>query len=296
VPPWATRPVAVALPLVEIAVAVALVPVASAQVSAWVALGLLAVFSIAIAVALARGEHPECNCFGAVSARPVGPVTLTRNGVLLALAACVAVLGPGESAGRAFAHVDAAVAVGISVLVLVIAAVGFLAVQFMRQNGRLLARIEALEAALASVDGISAPIEDAPSGLPIGTSAPSFTLTDEHGAPRTLDQLLAPSAPIVLVFSDPGCPGCRLIAPVIEDARGREIPVHIVTSADAPREPGVLHQVDREVMRDYRAHMIPSAVRVDADGRIASELAVGDEAIQALLAGRSVSVLSAELA
>jgi uncharacterized membrane protein YphA (DoxX/SURF4 family) len=68
---WA-RPGAVALPVVELAVAVALLPRGSAWWAALGALGLLVLFSAAIGRALARGERPDCRCFGQLRPRPVG--------------------------------------------------------------------------------------------------------------------------------------------------------------------------------------------------------------------------------
>ncbi|WP_419946441.1 MauE/DoxX family redox-associated membrane protein [Candidatus Poriferisodalis sp.] len=55
---------------------------------AWLALGLLAAFSIALLAALRRpiAERPACACFGRWSAKPVGAGSLVRNAVLTALA------------------------------------------------------------------------------------------------------------------------------------------------------------------------------------------------------------------
>lgn len=46
------------------------------------ALGLLAVFTVAVATAVRRGNQAPCNCFGR-SASPLGPRHLVRNAVLL---------------------------------------------------------------------------------------------------------------------------------------------------------------------------------------------------------------------
>ncbi|HWQ31417.1 MAG TPA: MauE/DoxX family redox-associated membrane protein, partial [Blastocatellia bacterium] len=52
------------LPFIEILVALALLPLGTAWVAAGGALALLLVFSIGIAVNLARGNSPDCHCFG----------------------------------------------------------------------------------------------------------------------------------------------------------------------------------------------------------------------------------------
>ncbi|HWQ31396.1 MAG TPA: MauE/DoxX family redox-associated membrane protein, partial [Blastocatellia bacterium] len=64
VPEAVAAPLAVILPVVEIALALALLPLGTAWVAAGGALALLLVFSIGIAVNLARGNSPDCHCFG----------------------------------------------------------------------------------------------------------------------------------------------------------------------------------------------------------------------------------------
>src|SRR5438046_2943717 len=83
----------IGVPLAELAIAVLLIPVATAAWAAAAALLLLAVFTGAILLNLSRGRTPACNCFGVASRRPIGAGTLVRNGVLLTLAAFVAVAG-----------------------------------------------------------------------------------------------------------------------------------------------------------------------------------------------------------
>lgn len=73
-----------ALPVVEGAVAVLLVAVRSPW-TAWVAVGLMGAFSVAVVAHLARGERAPCPCFGALSQGPVSGLTLVRNAVFLAL-------------------------------------------------------------------------------------------------------------------------------------------------------------------------------------------------------------------
>ena len=54
-----------------------------------ISLVLSLVFSVAIALSLARGRAPECHCFGQLHSAPAGPMTLARNAVLAALAVFV---------------------------------------------------------------------------------------------------------------------------------------------------------------------------------------------------------------
>lgn len=88
-PPRLVAPLAAALPGVEIAAGVCLLAGRWTRAAALVAGGMLAVFSVAVAQALARGINLECGCFGA-SRDPVTTATLARDIVLLAMAAVVA--------------------------------------------------------------------------------------------------------------------------------------------------------------------------------------------------------------
>src|SRR5262245_34862789 len=74
---------AIALPLAELAVAGLLLPASTAVFGALGAVALLALFTGAIAVSVARGQAPDCHCFGQLHSAPASWKTLVRNGVLL---------------------------------------------------------------------------------------------------------------------------------------------------------------------------------------------------------------------
>src|SRR5919198_3387171 len=78
---------AIVLPALELATAVALVPTGSARWGAVAAAVLLVAFIGGIAMALVRGEEPDCHCFGQIHSAPAGRATLARNAVLAVLAA-----------------------------------------------------------------------------------------------------------------------------------------------------------------------------------------------------------------
>ena len=73
------------LPWVEIVVGAALIAQLLEPVPAVLAILLLLVFTGLIAARLAAGERPPCACFGAWSAKPIGPGHLARNFGLMAL-------------------------------------------------------------------------------------------------------------------------------------------------------------------------------------------------------------------
>jgi uncharacterized membrane protein YphA (DoxX/SURF4 family) len=98
-PSWPTQarglgaPIAVipVVPWFELALGAVLVVQVARVPAALVALVVLVVFTALIARRLAQGEHPSCACFGAWSARPLGPGHLVRNVALMALAVVAAV-------------------------------------------------------------------------------------------------------------------------------------------------------------------------------------------------------------
>ncbi|HEX4982680.1 MAG TPA: MauE/DoxX family redox-associated membrane protein [Ilumatobacteraceae bacterium] len=85
-PAWSIRP----LPWVELVLGAVLVSNLDRRPASIVALVLLLVFSTLVIARLREGRHPPCACFGAWSARPLGPGHLVRNGVLVVLAVVAA--------------------------------------------------------------------------------------------------------------------------------------------------------------------------------------------------------------
>jgi uncharacterized membrane protein YphA (DoxX/SURF4 family) len=101
VPERLALPAASLIPFAELGIAVAFLIGPMARWAAISAMVLLAVFSAAIAIALARGERIDCHCFGELSNAPVSRVSLLRNGALAGLAAFVALApnAPGSGVG-----------------------------------------------------------------------------------------------------------------------------------------------------------------------------------------------------
>ena len=115
---------------------------------------LLLVFIAGIGANLARGRTPDCHCFGQLLSAPVGWSTLLRTGVLALVAGFVAWQGRTSAGPSVLSGLGAwplAQGLGLIAGVLALAlgaAEGWLLVQLVQQNGRLLARLEALEAHL----------------------------------------------------------------------------------------------------------------------------------------------------
>jgi uncharacterized membrane protein YphA (DoxX/SURF4 family) len=81
-PSWVT-PI---LPWVELVVGASLVTQVARRPAALVAAGLLIAFTALIAIRLGQGRRPPCTCFGAWSAKPIGPSDIARNVGFLVLA------------------------------------------------------------------------------------------------------------------------------------------------------------------------------------------------------------------
>jgi uncharacterized membrane protein YphA (DoxX/SURF4 family)/peroxiredoxin len=308
-----SRPGSVLLPALELAIATGLLVPAGSWWAAAGAAALLLLFIGAISYNLAHGRAPDCHCFGQVRARPVGPTTLFRNALLVGVAAVVLARGPGGTQTSPVAWVASLttaelVLVGVIVLLAaLVCAEGWFLSELFRQNGRILGRLQALEDAGFAGRRSPAPAPNGNgrrAGLPVGLPAPDFALPALDGEPISLADLRRAGRPALLVFSDPACGPCNDLLPALAEWQaGDDAPLTIAIVSRGERErnqlkadelalTNVLLQRDREVAERYQAHGTPSAVVVDSDGRIASELAAGPEAIRRLVdvAGSAPSV------
>lgn len=309
--------VASLVPVLELLIAIGLLPAMSAWLAAVGALGLLLVFTLAITTNLARGRRPECHCFGQLSSAPAGWGSVARNIVLMAAAIGIAVRGNANAGPSLVAWVTRLPVGNIVVLaagVIVVAVVGiesWLLTHVLRQNGRLLLRLEGVERSLARAGLHAAPAAGLPitaplAGLPQGIPAPAFQLDRFGGGTSTSADLLALGKPIALTFLDPNCGPCTTLLPELERWQ-RElatiVTLVIITrgtvTANSPKLDGrgflhILLQKNREVSDAYRAYGTPSMVLVEADGTIGSPAVGGSDAIGALMARFTVVTRSAD--
>jgi peroxiredoxin len=288
VAPALVTPVGTLLPLVELTVAALLLP---ARTAAWGAIGaaaLLAAFSAAIGRSIARGEAPDCHCFGQLHSEPAGWPTLGRNLALAAAAVFVVGAGwndPGTSAvawlGRLHGAAIGTAAVGGIAAVAALACAYLLGV-----TRRLTLRLDRLE-------------RDEPvHGLARGAAAPTFVLRDLAGEKHKLKELLAPGKPVLLVFVEPSCGPCAALLPEV----GRWQLLHtesltvVLVSLGKPEE--IREKVDpfaqglllrdarRKAYRAYDAGGTPSAVLLTPEGRIDSATVGGARQIHGLVEER----------
>ena len=294
--------------------AAALVPAVSAGWAAVAALVLLLAFTLVLVATLARGSRPECHCFGVFSAQPIGWWTVGRNAILVAAAVALVAPGPGAprlgaiaEAGRLSAAALAGLAVA-AVLSGIALAQGWVIAQLLRQQGRMLIRLDALEAVQLGHGGPSQlmPLGGEPNGhargLAIGIPAPDFTLRALDGTATSLRDLLAPGRPVALAFVHPGCGPCKELLPELARWRGEHtsrltLAVISTGTAEENRKTAtrygadlVLLQQDREVSQAYAVNGTPALVAVGANGRISGHTAAGGPAISTLLADLALNV------
>jgi peroxiredoxin len=176
---------------------------------------------------------------------------------------------------------------------LLVAVGAWLGYQLVRQNGRILLRLESIERQL-----VARPAEHRrePAGLRIGTPAPEFELPDLTAQRHKLSDFRGQD--LLLIFFNPKCGFCTkmaadLAALPIDRTDGRAVPVVVTTgNADDNRKLveqhgircTVLLQEQMEVATQYRAQGTPTGYRIDAEGKIASELAIGAEPLLELAA------------
>jgi peroxiredoxin len=214
-------------------------------------------------------------------------------------------------------------AVGIVLAWLAIVAGGWLGWQLLRQNGRLLLRLEELEGRLNELQFGEA---EKPQGLSVGTEAQDFELSDLTGDRKSLAQYRG--EPLLLIFFNPTCGFCRDLVPKLaphllqgqapSEGRAPRVPdirpaqeghglvelsppdegrprLLIVTTGGAEKNRQlfaehkvacpVLVQKESEVATAYKVNGTPGGYLIDREGKIASELAMGEEALLALAAG-----------
>jgi thiol-disulfide isomerase/thioredoxin len=294
--------VGVALPLAELMVAGLLVSTSTRWWGGVAALGLLLLFCGAIGVALARGDRPDCHCFGQLHSEPIGPGTLVRNGVLAVLALALVAAGPGDPGPSLFAWsapLDATAWVGFGLGVALAVGIGigaYAVVHVMRSYGRVLVRLEQVEERLRLVGLGLDDQDDVPElGLAPGTPAPAFWLPDTEGDRVALGDLLARGRPLLLLFSSPACGPCNALMPDVarwQRERSDDLTIAVLSDGELDlvraevAEHALVHVLldeRRSVYEAYQANGTPSAVLLSDDGTVASWLAAGADWIETLV-------------
>ena len=309
--PAFARPLLRFLPPVEVLVALSLAFAATAWFGSWAAAGLLTIFIVAMVTNLARGRRPACNCFGQARPTPIGPLSVLRNVVLLAIAGGLVAMGPPVASADLIAWFRSLPGLGRFAAVfggiLLFAAIQLLvsgeppapparqAAPPQPPHSHPAAATATAATGTGSEANVSSGRRLTGNGLAAGLTAPAFSLPDLSGTLHTLESLLALGKPVVLIFSSPGCESCQALVPRLPGqvaTHGDRATIVLVSRDTAERnlaklgDPGgllVLRQRDYEVAEDYDIMTSPAGITVAPDGTIASPLAMGGLAVLDLI-------------
>ncbi len=285
------------LPISEIVVAILLLFVEISWFGAIGAAGLFAVFTGGMVYQFAKGNAPDCHCFGQIHSEPVGVSSILRNVALIAIAVVLIVAGPANQ-GVNLARTDQDVmqfVIGVAVIGLLATVVYFLK-KISEQQVQIMRRIELME--LVAQEGGSVEREEVSSpheGLPIGGHFPDFELLDVNANTVSLTRLKEQATPTLFFFVSPTCNPCKALLPEI-DAWRKELmgKVNFVFISNGkaqdnidkfgndPMRP-ILLQKQRELAEAVKAQWTPTVILMDANGRVASHATAGDAAIRGLI-------------
>ena len=185
--------------------------------------------------------------------------------------------------------------VTLLLIVLTLLSLWGLLYQLMRQQGRILLRLDALEERL-SVVGANGVAGRPPIGLSVGAAVPPFQLPDLWGRPVALEDFRGKKA--LLVNWSPSCGFCLQIAPNLArmqpDLRAHNTELLLISDGDAEanRRLAAEHGLDCHILlrgnsgrvEAFAMHGTPVAYLVDEEGRVAEPLAVGANEVPILAA------------
>lgn len=296
-PKFLAKPMVYLLPAVELAIAGMLLFITTSWFGAIGAAGLFVIFTTGMLYQMAKGNAPDCHCFGQIHSEPVGVTSVLRNAVFLILAAFIVLQGR-TAQGLSLVNSDQDImqfVIGIAVLVLLFTAVLFLK-KISEQQTQIMRRIELME--LVARDGGEVERDEAGhpnEGLPIGAIVPNFELPDLNGETVSVESLRSERLPVLFLFVSPTCNPCKALLPEF-DLWQKELAGKInfvfISNGDASENREkfdgdaakvMLLQKDREITNLLKAKWTPTALLMDADGRVASHPAAGDTAIRELV-------------
>lgn len=139
--------------------------------------------------------------------------------------------------------------------------------------------------------GVAPPEE----GHPVGAEAPDFLLRNITGEEVALKDVLQPGKLTALMFVSTNCATCRELLPLIkrwDDKHDEFLKIVLISKGSleenlkrirAYQTRHLLIHEDSEVAQAYHTRWTPSAVLVDANGRIASPIRVGKGQIRHLI-------------
>lgn len=261
------------------------------------AVTLLVVFIVMMTYQWFKGNAPDCHCFGQLHSEPVGVKSIVRNVLFLALAAVPLLSGP-TSQGLQLQSVTAEMIPTILGTLSAIMLGG--ALLFLRKivstQDQLIRRLDVIE--LIAQEGKQVDHEHAsdPSlGLPIGSPLPDFNLNKLGGSSVSSRTLVGDGKGVLFFFVAPTCEPCQALLSEFAEWSNElsdRITTVFVTSGSEKENRKKFGALDSSqiLLDDQRIFALsvggrwtPTALYVDANGKIASHIAAGDVAIEELV-------------
>ena len=186
------------------------------------------------------------------------------------------------------------IAIALLALILISSWLGFY--EIVKQQGRILLRLDQLEQALEAAGNSPAHLveEAGPVGLPLESPFPAFTFPDLAGNMVALADFRGKS--VVLVHWNFECGFCDLIAPEIArldaDLQQRNVQLVLLSYGDAEsnRKEAAEHNLkcpillmkDDDKIAPFEQLGTPAAYLLDGEGRVAAPLAMGADQVPGL--------------
>ena len=304
VPPSVALPSSIALSVVELVIAILFLFPSVSWFASIGAAALLALFIVQMIYQRAKGNAPDCHCFGQLHSEPVSLRSIVRNGVFLALTLLPlsrGISGQGLSLDRLTPE-DLSTIMSVAMMVMLAGALLYLR-RIVSNQDSLRRRLDILE--IISREGKDVDHEhasDPQAGLPVGSPLPSYQLNSLAGSRIDSRGIIAAAKGALFVFVSPTCRPCEALLPKLASWTGSladRVNVAFITSgserenrakfADLDAETIFLDE-DRRFAKSVGAKWTPTALYVDPDKRISSLIAAGDTAIEELIQ----SILSAD--
>lgn len=191
----------------------------------------------------------------------------------------------------------------VAVLVVVVLGAALVLYQVVRQQGRLLLRIEQLERVLGlptnghgahAMMGAGGHGAGTPVGLPLGSQLEPFTLNDLEGRPVSIEEYRGKQ--VILVNWSPTCGYCEAIAddlvqavPALEKG-GAAMLLLAHGDAAANRAVAEKHGIGTPILllgdenpAGFKGLGTPSALLLDGEGKVATTLAIGADQVPLLV-------------
>jgi len=289
------RSYAIGLSVGEILIAALLLFTSTSFYGAVLAAWLLLIFIAGMTYQVVNGRSPDCHCFGQLYSKPVSKFSIFRNVVLLVFPILLVASGRKNQGIEVWEIRGEMLPVifGIIFLLLMVVALIYLK-RIAEQQTVILRRIELLE--LVSSEGHTVQRDEAGDpyeGLPIGARFPDFELPDISAGSVRLSELATGRKALLFLFVGPKCNPCGALVPEIAEWRERlgDKAQFVLFSSGTAKENEkkfgsdglVLLEKDREIANTVGARWTPTALLVSPFGRVASHLAVGDNAIRTLV-------------